>query len=194
MKITKILLLIFIFSGLELACSVVHADINVNTLATAGWDKLTTEQQAEIIKSVTTKVSTNSTIASSIQPNQINEWVVLGENLGKALGGTAKELGVQANEFAKTPLGLISVVLIVWHFMGGMLMHLFGGVIIMLSVTLFIAWHKKQIQDISVEYDSEKTNWFGNSIIKRYSQEMDNDWKTSYMVIWCLGALIALIT
>jgi hypothetical protein len=196
MKITKILLLIFIFSGLELACSVAHADIQLNTVTSAGWDKLTTEQQAEIIKSITTKVSTNTTdtqIVPNIKPAQINEWVMLGENLGKALGGAAKELGVQANEFAKTPLGLISVLLIVWHFMGGVVMHLVGGVILLLATTLFIKWHKQQVQDIVIEYDSEKRNWFGNSTIKRTSQKLDDDWKSVYMWVWCISALLSLI-
>lgn len=51
-------------------------------------------------------------------PSQLNEWAELGKNIGQGLVGAAKEMGVAANDFAKTTLGQTVIVMLVWKFFG----------------------------------------------------------------------------
>lgn len=48
----------------------------------------------------------------------LEKWADVGTKYGKMLGGIANELGIAANEFATTPVGIISTVVVVWHFLG----------------------------------------------------------------------------
>ena len=51
-------------------------------------------------------------------PSQLNEWAELGKNIGQGLVGAAKEMGVAANDFAKTTLGQFVIFMLVWQFFG----------------------------------------------------------------------------
>jgi hypothetical protein len=59
------------------------------------------------------------------------EWVDLGKGLGSGLASTAKELGVAANDFVKSPVGEVSMFLLVWHYMGDQLLGLFKGIMLL---------------------------------------------------------------
>lgn len=46
------------------------------------------------------------------------EWVDIGNGLGEGIAATAERLGVVANDFARSPVGKLAMVLIVWSVMG----------------------------------------------------------------------------
>ena len=105
--------------------------ISSQDLGNAGFNNLSTTQQAEILRQVGEMRQTTavSTIANA-DPEKVDQWVNIGSNIGKGLAGAAKELGVQINEFSDTKVGQLTVFLIVWHIMGNMIYHFIGGILV----------------------------------------------------------------
>lgn len=62
--------------------------------------------------------------------SQIKEWAGFGTAIGQGIVSTARELGVAANDFAKTDLGKTVVNLIIWKYFGrdimGIILALIG--------------------------------------------------------------------
>lgn len=59
---------------------------------------------------------------------KVNEWVEIGQGVGAGLAGAARELGIVANEFAQTPVGIITISLIVWKVAGGDILQALVGI------------------------------------------------------------------
>ena len=77
---------------------------------------------------------------------EMEKYVSVGEQIGKALATTAKELGIEVNNFASTPVGMIAIFLIVWHFFGNMVVHLiFGGAWFMTLIPVWIYFFKRLV-------------------------------------------------
>jgi hypothetical protein len=138
----------------------VFADISSTAITDAGFNKLSESQKAELIKSIAEKA--NAPVSS---PDDVEKWTRIGTQIAQGLGAAAKELNVSVNEFAKTPVGQLTTVLIVWHIFGNQLMHIFGGIlfwVIGLSIVRFFA--KKGSPD-TIEYSDTDKNIFGNYVI-----------------------------
>lgn len=139
------------------------AGTNSDVIRTAGWENLSESQRAEITKLVADKAAeaTKSPIAVP-DVKKIDEYVAVGERVGKMMGGAAKEVGVAVNEFINTPVGKWTMFLIVWKYMGVMAIHFFGGLVVLLvGIIVMFALYRRMTKS-EVVYDKEKTNWFGN--------------------------------
>lgn len=124
--------------------------INSENIRSAGFDKLTESQKAQIIQQIEQTSSQSQNIATV---EQVEKWVDIGTKIGKGLAGAAKELGVAANDFAKTPVGILTMSLIVWNSMGSMLLHFIGGIFIWLIGFLILFWLIRRSQDLVIIYD-----------------------------------------
>lgn len=71
---------------------------------------------------------------------KIENWVDIGEKLGKAIAATCKELSVQVNDFIKTPVGRMTVAVILWKAVGKDLWHIVGGILCWMTITGIILW------------------------------------------------------
>jgi hypothetical protein len=58
------------------------------------------------------------------------EWAKIGANLGNAMVGAAKELGVAAADFARTPLGMIVIFILVLKLIGGPIIGIVLGLLL----------------------------------------------------------------
>lgn len=130
-----------------------------------GFNRLTAIQKADIVKqiAVSTEQNANSGVislvdqASGVDATDVEEWVLLGERMGMMLGGAAKELGIAANEFATTPLGMMTMGLIIWNYAGddlvGIALGLLWYLILIPLWTLFffkINYKVEQYVDVTV--------------------------------------------
>ena len=169
----------------------------------AGWNDLTPAQQAEINLSIVKKIeqvqvtkaaaetASTSTLKDSI-PNakEMDNYVILGQHIGQAFGGAAKEIGVQVNDFVNTPVGLLTILLIIWHFMGIMLIHIiFGLLTFILGLFMINKWYKQTIKT-NEKFDPNLVDRFGRS--RRVSITYDSD-APKYTVIAGISSGILLI-
>lgn len=72
----------------------------------------------------------------STQEN-VKGWIGIGAEVGKAVDASMQAITARTNEFANTPMGKLTVVLVVWKVMSGTFVALFA---IVLFTLIFIAW------------------------------------------------------
>ncbi len=129
--------------------SVAHAvQLDMNGLSEAAQAELAVKV-AELRKAA---------LETPIMPDvaEMEKYVSVGEQIGKALAVTARELGIEVNNFASTPVGLIAIFLIVWHFFGAMIVHLaFGSVWFMTMVPLWVYFFKRIAMDRKETYNDD---------------------------------------
>jgi hypothetical protein len=126
---------------------------------------------------------------------RVGEWVDVGTKIGQAFGGAAREMSIQVNEFAKTPVGVLTAAIITWKFIGGPIMHLVGGVIVLASCWLFMLYINRQKRNVVITYDVEKKDLFGRSVVKSYERgALHDDWAVGSYFWMAVGTIVALIT
>lgn len=141
------------------------AGLTSDSVANAGFSKLSEAQKAEVIKQVA-DASSRVNSASVPSEERVEKWVKIGSQVGQGLAGAAKELGVAVNDFSKTPVGQLTMVLIVWHMIGSVIVHIFGGLLIMTLGLSFIYFMFKRAYPDKVTYSKEHKNIFGNFVVE----------------------------
>ena len=142
-----------IFAIIALLCATLPAMAYTETVP-PGWDKLSETQRAEIRKQVAVAAEAQGS-APILDVKKVDEYVALGERIGKMMGGAAKELGVAVNTFAETPVGKWTMAMIVWKFMGNAIIHVFGGVLILVVGFTYIGVLMRRRYPLAVEYRPE---------------------------------------
>lgn len=181
-------------------CFTQAAGLDSESARAAGFGKLSEIEKAEVLKVIADKASksSNSIIDNVSNAKKVDEWLNVGERIGKMIGGAAKEVGMVVNDFVKTPVGMIAMALIVWTYMGGVLVHVLGGVLILLSSFAFIWWLARRNRTRVVLYDPDKTDKLGRSLLVSDKTGPMEDyvfgWSIAIFVVGWGAALIAMFT
>ena len=119
-----------IFALLMSAASLAHATIDTS--------KLTPAQVAELSAKAAAMTATPENISATVR-KEAEAWGEMGANMGRAMVGAAREVGVAANEFASTPLGKVTVAIVAYKIIGkDVLGVLVGGLILIAGWALGI--------------------------------------------------------
>lgn len=135
----------------------------------AGFDELSQTEKADLIKQIADKKAAKSQAANAVKvveqttPAKVNDWLDIGSRIGAGMAGAAREMGVAVNDFAKTPVGIWTIALITWKFVGSVAVHVIGGLLIWLVGFTFIWWVSRRYRRETIVYDKEKTDIFGRS-------------------------------
>ena len=100
------------------------------------------------------------------------------------------------NDFAQTPVGQLTMLIIVWQVIGGQLVHVIGGILIWIAGFYFIYYVMKRRFPDEVIYDEERKNIFGNAAIKRVIKTnvtTPEGWICCYFIVLGMG-LISIFT
>ena len=165
----------------------------------AGFSKLTEAEKAEVIKIVADKAtSKDSSVPVALAEDRVEKWVKIGSNIGQGLAGAAKEVGVAVNDFSQTPVGQLTMLLIVWHMIGAQLIHVFGGIMIWIVGIAIIRHMVARAYPSKITYSKEVKNIFGNYVIEKVEpMEIDGGsaagWLCAYGIVLIAG-LIAIFT
>lgn len=140
---------------------------NIDTNGLTEAQKAQLVQQAEQMKNATPLDTAN----------KVDQWVNIGEKIGKMLGGAAKEVGIAVNEFVQTPVGKMTAVLIVWNYMGSMIVHVLSGWALLIITFSLLLWYSKRVTGLEITYDKEAgRNWLGRyPILKIKRDDMPSD-------------------
>lgn len=173
----KLLLLSLLLSSFTAS-----AGLNSDSAASAGFSKLTEAQKAEVIKTIAQQAESNNRIGSSdvietiSDPDGIERWTKIGTSIASGLGAAAKELNVGVNEFAKSPVGQITTIMIIWKIIGGQIVHIIGGLLVWIFGLLAIKMAANRMSEEDIQYSKTDKNIFGNYvIIKRERSELDGE-------------------
>jgi hypothetical protein len=109
------------------------------TAESVSLDGLTVEQAAQI-RAIAAQKNTAVVIREETEA-----WVKIGQNVGSAMLGAAREIGVAAVDFAKTPLGTMVCVLIVIKMFGTFIFATLAGAVIFSFGVLALWYGQKRI-------------------------------------------------
>lgn len=174
----------------------------------AGFDRLSESEKAEILKTIASKAEAKAKaeaptpVATLVEQtaavattSNAEQWLNVGERIGKMFGSAAKEAGIAVNEFAKSPVGSLAMALIVWHYMGATIAHLFGGVLVLIAGACFIVWVARRRRHVVTTYQEGKLSWLGNPIVlRREVSKMDDDTFGWTLFFWFITVAAALVT
>ena len=136
----------------------------ISTTAFAGvqaidTSKLSKAQIAELAAKAEEMGATTPANVSATVRKEAEAWGDLGSNMGKAMVGAAKEVGVAANEFAVTPLGRVTVAITAYKIVGrDVIKIVIGSAILFLGWTLGI-WILFTKRWSTVKYEYEPVLW-----------------------------------
>lgn len=153
---------------LLLASFAANAGLNSDSAANAGFSQLTEAQKAEVIKTIAQQAESNKNSSTSVSipdPEGIERWTKIGTSIASGLGAAAKELNVGVNEFAKSPVGQLTTLLIIWKIMGTQLIHIIGAIFVWIIGFLAIKLAADRLEPENIEYSNTDKNIFGNFII-----------------------------
>ena len=161
----------------------------------AGFEKLSEAEKAEVIKFVADKASKDDVVPAVLTEERVERWVKIGSNIGMGLAGAAKEVGVTVNEFASTPVGQLTTVLIVWHMIGAQLIHVLGGLLIWLVGFTTIWFMIKRAYPDTVVYSKEQKNMFGNfAVVSREKMPINDDNAAGWLFAFAIVLVAGLVT
>ena len=170
--------------------AVANAQLSIHAAAAAGFDKLPEAEKARIIQEITNASSNNLPIVGNVTPEALDRFATTGAGIGKGLAAAAKELGVAVNEFSSTPVGMLTVGLIVWHVLGDQLVAIFAGIMVWIIGFAALRFIVNRVAPMVVKFDEEKTNIFGNRVVvERYRPELSTE-MTATMVVGCAAVLV----
>lgn len=158
---------------------------------------LTPVQKAELALQQAKLAEQNQNKATTIidNPEKVNQWLDIGTNLGKALSGTAKEMGIGINEFIQTPAGKVSLYLIIWKVLGAEIASILTVLFLWAMYIYFVHTHYNMKHPLICVYDKEKTNIFGNAkVINKYRKDsLHEDTTAMYVLGFILTTAINVI-
>ena len=120
--------------------------------------KLTPEQVAHINSQVSEMTKDPVNVSATVR-KEAEAWGELGANMGKAMVGAAREVGVASNEFANTSLGKVVVGIVAYKVVGkDILGVIFGSLILVIGYSLAI-WLFTTHRWSDVQYEYEPVMW-----------------------------------
>ena len=124
------------------------------TQSSVDVSKLTPEQIAQINKQVADMQAQPANISANVR-QEAEAWGQLGSNMGKAMVGAAREIGVAANEFGQTSLGKVVVGIVTYKVVGrDILGVIFGSLILVFGYGLALwLFTTKRWSDVQYEYE-----------------------------------------
>lgn len=85
-----------------------------------------TTQQIEAAKSFCAAPKSLSAETSNVTPEKVREWGTLGKEFSTAITETARGVGMVANEFLFTPVGILIAFYFMWNMIGGIIFGTLG--------------------------------------------------------------------
>ena len=121
---------------------------------------------------------------------EVEKYVGVGEQIGRALAVTARELGIEVNNFATSPVGMSAIFLIVWHFFGSMMVHLvFGAGWFLTMVPIWIYFFKRLVMGREETYDADT----GKRVSVKYGLKGSADTVATFIITGIVIFMVGVI-
>ncbi|HET8686943.1 MAG TPA: hypothetical protein VFM18_09810 [Methanosarcina sp.] len=184
----------FLFVFYMLFSMSAFAGITTNNLE--GFNDLPEAQKAEIAQLVAQKKEETAPISSDKTLTRLDKYAEVGQRLGVGLVAAAKELGIAANDFVKTPVGKVTAALIIWKVIGNDFLHLFGAFFFFfISPPCIIFVFKRYMWEYAKEKTLTRTNFKGQTSTKTVLiYELTNDAKSLMIFLLGVSLFIGLIS
>jgi len=117
---------------------------------------LTETQKAEILLAAEKLAEKNKAVKVPTSAKEIQEWVAVGTAVGQGLAATAATLGVEVNKFADTTVGMLTMGMIIWNYIGGDIMQAFFGIVwLMVMIPMWFYMYRRAFVIKSITYNQK---------------------------------------
>jgi hypothetical protein len=163
------------------------------------WNQLTPQQQAEMAQLIAQKAAAGSTTLPDVEPEEVEGWLKLVDKVGEGLIKLAHDLGVEANELLKTPVGMMTMGLVVYSVMGEQILELATGMIwFFLTFPILVAIFYKMLIPVQGWEKVQKNTLFRGVVecdvpVRRrvcFKEDANNEWV--FLVLFVLQMLITI--
>tara|TARA_S200002703_G_scaffold158917_2_gene170616 strand:+ start:794 stop:1366 length:573 start_codon:yes stop_codon:yes gene_type:complete len=166
------------------------ASVNTHGLS----DKQVAELQANVAQMKLENTSNELTMETvtdiASDPEMMDKWAKMGEGVAKAIGATAKELGIATNDFLDSDAGKLAAFLVIYHVFGAELLTFLVGMFIVLPISLFVMHRMVR----GVYFDGYVTDEKGKRRPKYLStKELSDGASSSITAIYIVGAILTFI-
>lgn len=152
-----------------MATSAMAVEVDTRDLTDA--QKAALQAQIEQLK---TEKSDPQNISKTVR-HEAEAWGELGGNMGKALVGAAKEIGVAANDFAGTSLGKVTVGVVIYKLMGKDIVSMITGGFILIFGFAMSTWIITTRRWSKVQYEYIPVLWGAFQRRRVVSSDTDGD-------------------
>lgn len=172
---------LFVGLILMLVTMVASAQMSANTVYNAGWDKLPETEKAKIVKQIADAAATPAVKMSNAEA--VDKWVDTGERIGRMFQGAAKEIGVAVNDFVKTPVGMMTMGVIVWKYMGKDILQVLiaGAFFVTGMITIWVVFGRGRAE--VRQYSPDKKDIFGRARLVSVEVESMSDGAMTGMLV-----------
>src|ERR1700683_3390454 len=77
---------------------------------------------------------------ANLGTDKARSWVGMGKEIGEAVNSSMSAITTQSNNFAQTPVGKLTVFIVIWKVVGDQAVHIGGGIIELLVFTPLWVW------------------------------------------------------
>jgi hypothetical protein len=159
--------------------------------ASVDVSKLTPEQIAQINNQVSEMTKDPVNVSATVR-KEAEAWGELGANMGKAMVGAAREVGVASNEFANTSLGKVVVGIVAYKVVGKDILGVIFGSLILLGGYSLAVWVFTTRRWSDVTYEYVPVLWGMYTKQRVVKSHTDSD--VSVTKVLAGGAILALTT
>ena len=153
--------------------------------------KLSKAQVAELAAKAEEMSATTPASVSANVRQEAEAWGTLGANMGKAMVGAAREVGVASNEFASTSLGKIVVGIVAYKVIGKDILGVIVGTLILVCGYSLAIWIFLTRRWSTVKYEYAPVLWGMFNRQRVLSSHTDSDVITSKVIG---GGLLIMLT
>lgn len=170
-------------------------------VSTRGIDNDLTDAQKISLLQTAQEMRDRATQAKNKVPVTVKEveaYAKIGENIGRGLSSAAKSMGVAVNDFAKSPVGVMTTIVIVWHFMGSMIVHVVAGTtIFFFGMLLWIYMYRKEFivpKLMSETYNKDTGKPESKEFVNTSDSRYYGDRRGWFLVMAVVITLVSLVT
>lgn len=124
---------------------------------------------------------------------EATQWASFGANIGQAMLGAAKEIGMAAGEFAQTPLGKVVVSIVVFKILGTAFLHICAAALLLtIGLTFFWYIHRRILQ--LPKYEAKPVLWglWQRKVLIGYENN-DNGNRDSWNIVSVVALILTII-
>ncbi len=162
------------------------------TITQIDVSKLTAEQRASLLSAAAkmeAQPDANPGFSETMR-KEVEKWGELGTGMGRAAVNAAKEVGVATNEFVQTPLGKVTMGVVLYKVMGHEILRF---AVCMLLITIFlplgIFFITKRHGDVEYEYVPVFRGMWNKRVVKKYERE-DAQWVIETIIGVVCGIIV----
>jgi hypothetical protein len=174
-----------------LGASVAQAQTTPSQTTAVNTEGLTEQQVADLAKQAADLRAGQTAQDPKVAVQKVSEYVEIGKGIGAGLGEAARQLNVAVNDFAKTPVGIVTIALIVFKVAGGKIIGVsFGLLWFLITIPTWMIYFNKIgfPKKLTEEFDATS----GKRTKRTYTPVTDDNVFGMRMIMLCVVVVICI--